>query len=177
MGSLCSTESPSLVSLCYKESIYIAVFWHTHTVLTFHTYRMTDFMTESALRAEQDAEFGYEVQPSERLLQGEQLPPFNPIISGMNGEEPEGSGPFLPLWQMTPILPVMDILNFNVLSHPAVQGGFLAALKSALAVIDVSTNLETSDDGTTQTIANMALQLSQYRHDFSQFASDPSTAM
>ena len=66
---------------------------------------MTEFMTESALRAEQDAEFGYEIQPSGRLLQGEQLPPFKPRITGINGEEPEESGPFLPLWQMTPILP------------------------------------------------------------------------
>ena len=72
---------------------------------------------------------------------------------------------------------MMSLLNFNVLSHPAVQGRLLVALKSELAVIDVSTNLETSHDRSAQTIANMALQLSQYRHDASQFASDPSTTM
>ena len=87
-----------------REHLYRR-FFGTHTFFSLSHYRMTEFMTESALRAEQDAEFGYEIQPSGRLLQGEQLPPFKPRITGINGEEPEESGPFLPLWQMTPILP------------------------------------------------------------------------
>jgi hypothetical protein len=99
------------------------------------------FVKEQGLRAEEDEQYG--MTPEQRRLQEED--PFHDRIYGIQGideESPEGSGPFLPFWQSTPALPIPSLLNFDVMSHPAVTASFRKVLESGDAVLDVASNME-----------------------------------
>lgn len=40
-------------------------------------------------------------------------------LNGLTAGEENGDGPYLPIWQHAPAIPVADALNLNLLSHPA----------------------------------------------------------
>jgi class 3 adenylate cyclase len=72
---------------------------------------------EMALIQQQDAYFNESIH---RNLQD--VPPFMDEIYNIlpnTSYAPEGSGPYLPIWQISPSVPFPGVLNFNILSHPA----------------------------------------------------------
>ena len=92
------------------------------------------------MRAQEDEQYG--ILPELRRLQEDPFHDQIYSITGIDDVSPEGSGPFLPFWQSTPALPIPSLLNFDVMSHPAVVAGFRKVLESGEAVVDVATNLQ-----------------------------------
>jgi class 3 adenylate cyclase len=135
------------------------------------------FVNEAALRERQDEEFRLGAR---RDLQ--EPPVFNKVIFGTEGESevrPEGSGPYLPLWQMTPVVPIKNVLNFDLLTHAAAKDGLNAALNSGQAVIDFASNLKDPNDeeDSTTAIFNLFLAFGQYRHTIETYTGDPSSLL
>jgi hypothetical protein len=63
---------------------------------------------------------------------------INPVIYRFNGVEKEpqdGPGPFVPVWQFSPIIPVSDIINFDMLSHPSHANEGMACMKYQKRII------------------------------------------
>jgi hypothetical protein len=157
-----------------------------------HGLFMQSFLAESELRARQDAAFGIDnderrqlsaqqeealeaIRNPNRQLQDDPSS-FNPVIWGVHDDAdtdpvmPEGSGPFLPIWQMSPVLPLEYLLNLDLLTFPLVSKGYQSAIDSGEAVIDAATSLK--DDGSAD-VFNEFLALGQYRHDKEGFQGDP----
>jgi hypothetical protein len=55
---------------------------------------------------------------------------------------PVGSGPYLPFWQMSPVLPFKTLLNLNVLMHPINTGSYDDVLRTGKAAVGVVTYLK-----------------------------------
>jgi hypothetical protein len=114
------------------------------------------FVKEQELRAQEDEQYG--ILPEQRRLQED---PFHDQIYGITGVDevsPEGSGPFLPFWQSTPALPIPSLLNFDVMSHPAVAASFRKVLETGEAVVDVASNMqnvEGDEDGESSSIFDL----------------------
>ena len=102
-------------------------------------------------------------------------PPFHPGIwgglqgdfdTGENQVMPEGSGPFLPIWQMSPALPVQQLLNLDLLTFPLVSKGYQQTIDSREAVIETANNLRDPnldfDFDDSEDIFNAFLTLGQY---------------
>ena len=70
-----------------------------------------------------------------------------------------GSGPYLPVWQFTPVTPTKGLINFNVLSHPAAAGAYKAVIDTGKAVIDFAGNLYV--DSTTPFLGVILLSLTK----------------
>lgn len=144
-----------------------------------------------ALRHQQDVRFGLieeGVAVTDSNVTAPPEPPIPEQIVGGHPEtgerrvEPEGSGPFLPVFQVSPILPGQTFnINFNMLSRPIYAGGLQAALKSSKAVFDTAIDLRDPNSDTDWTSASdlflFILTYSQYRHQISDFSSDPVTNM
>jgi hypothetical protein len=99
------------------------------------------FLAKSEMREHQDAAFGLggdarqlsprQEEALETILNPRcqlHLPhdcPFHPEMWGIHGDGdtgehevmPEGSGPFLPIWQMSPVLPVEQLVNMDLGGH------------------------------------------------------------
>ena len=117
-------------------------------------------------------------------LAREILPPqltyFHSQIWGIQGlgerASPAGTGPYLPLHQMTPTLNMASLLNINLLEFEATKGSFETVLNTSQAVLDVvSINLDDVNDETdvSKLIFNLFLSAGQYRHDLEHYKGDP----
>ncbi|CAB9505094.1 Receptor-type guanylate cyclase gcy [Seminavis robusta] len=88
-----------------------------------------------------------------------------------------GSGPFLPIWQISPVLPIVKYLNYDMLNHTAVQDSLHAAVDSEKLVMghahDVRDPSHKEDASTA--LYNAFLQVGQYRHDVQKYEGDPAT--
>jgi hypothetical protein len=60
---------------------------------------------------------------------------------------PVGSGPYLPFWQMSPVLPFKTLLNLNVLMHPINTGSYEEVLRTGKAAVGVVTYLKRGNLG------------------------------
>ena len=63
---------------------------------------------------------------------------INPMIYRIDGQKagPETSdGPYLPVWQFAPNIPISDVINFNILSHPSYANEAASCKKHEQAVI------------------------------------------
>ena len=117
----------------------------------------------------QDAYFNSSIH---RMLQGE------PTVSGkiydivpVAGVAPEGSGPYLPVWQQSPAVPSPEVVNFNILSHP-----FVAQYRQTMfddkAVILAATGLIKEDNGD---FFRYVLSISQFRNTIEEYLGEPSS--
>jgi class 3 adenylate cyclase len=118
---------------------------------------ITSFIAETTLRDAQD-----ELYESDRRLQA--LGEFHENIYGVGEDgsavdKPEGSGPFLPLWQMSPALPLPELLNVNLLDISSSAGSYNEVLRSKEAVLGASNDLTDGEDA----IFNVFLANGQYR--------------
>jgi class 3 adenylate cyclase len=132
-----------------------------------------------AQRAQQDVRFGQiDGDGDKRGLQESDLRDviMNLEPDGTTSVAPEGSGPYLPVWQISPVVPMKSLLNFNVLSHPAGAGSYSEVINTGQAVIDISANLEGENLGNTGAYFKLLLSLSQYRYSVMKFLVDPTSA-
>jgi class 3 adenylate cyclase len=128
-------------------------------------------------RAHQDIRLGH-TDGDKRSLQESDLRDVivNLASDGTQNVAPEGSGPYLPVWQISPVVPMKSLLNFNVLSHPAGAGSYAEVINTGQAVIDISANLEGENLGNTGAYFKLLLSLSQYRYSVRKFLVDPTSA-
>lgn len=99
------------------------------------------------------------------------------VIDNLDGPAPNGTGPYLPIWQATPATPLDFFINFNVLSHPTGQKAYKQTLETGQAVLDFADNMSTKDAAYEGTIVflRLLLSLSQYRDVIDDFLGDPSS--
>ena len=185
--------------------------WENYTVRE-QDHLLPEYFREEALRQQQDAEFGYgEAERRLHANHNEYHPEVHPFIFGGdvsltlvadmpsrvglltipsqgNGDpEQPGSGPYLPLWQMSPTLPLISMLNFNFFAFDKLVGMFNVLLETGTAVLTgVSVEFQDTDnfaagdtDGksSTEDLVNAFLSLGQYRHDLETYRYDPLTPM
>ena len=144
-------------------------------------YFDNSFVSGVYQREVQDAKFGHSERRDlrERDLQADNLRERieNLNADGSTSESPEGSGPYLPVWQLSPTVPMKSTLNFNVLSHPAGAGAYYDVLQNHKAVMDVASNLDGEHLGQTGAYFKLVLSLSQYRYDIDKLLVDPTSSL
>lgn len=135
------------------------------------------FASEASHLKHQDIQFGHydgrNLEEAPVVLRDE-IANLGP--DGSLSVAPDGSGPYLPVWQMSPVTPSKNILNFNTLSHPAASGAYTETIKSGQAVIEAAANLAGEHLGGTGAYFKLLLSMSQYRYDAGEFLGDPSSA-
>ncbi|CAB9505095.1 natriuretic peptide receptor 2 [Seminavis robusta] len=104
---------------------------------------------------------------------------YNVRVFGSSGGTPQplNSGPFLPLWQLTPVLPIINFMNFDMSNHSAVAASLDAAVDSHQIVMSQAHDLKDPNDDTneSESLYNAFLEAGQYRHDAELFEGDPTT--
>ena len=163
--------------------------WQNYTQQVGNQQAFEAFLTESAARAQQDEHYGVE------------SPPFNPQFMqdvpetfGLHfkdeiwkvGEgdvlevKPPGSGPFFPLWQLSPTPPAMPILNLNLFDMIALTDTFNATIQTHRASIGAftdPTDEEVEAGLAIQKLFNTLVTLGQYRLEQETYMLDPVSPM
>lgn len=136
------------------------------------------FLSEEEQRSRQDARYNL-TKKSARYTQ-ESEAKYNPIIFGIGDDtplRPKGSGPFLPYWQTSPVMPAVNILNFDLRTHPLVAELYNVALETKQVVMnaaaDLNKKIEGDSDGVSQDINDFNLQNGQYRHEIDTYRGSP----
>jgi hypothetical protein len=139
------------------------------------------FLSEEEQRVRQDARYNLTKTTSTRHLQEAEDPPsYNPIIFGIGDDtplRPKGSGPFLPYWQTSPVMPAINILNFDLRTHPLVADLYDVAIETKQVVMnaaaDLNKTVEGDNDRVSQDINEFNLQNGQYRHEVESYRGSP----
>lgn len=133
--------------------------------------------TEMTMMKRQDVQLS---NRGERRLQN--FTKFNDelVVGSANGTlsvAPNASGPYLPLWQISPVTPTPSIININVLWNPIVRGVYLETMKTGQAVIEAASNLNGENLGNAGALWRLALSMSQYRNGLEEYLGDPASAV
>lgn len=134
---------------------------------------------DTLLREFQDSEFGLE-SPAE-------VPkpdiPFREAISNLELPSgrvitaPNGTGPYLPIWQVSPAVPWPTSYFFNLFSHPATGAAYKVAIASGSVVMAAADNFQDANYGSTTDYFKLVYTHSQYRHQIGEnYKGGPSTA-
>ena len=88
------------------------------------------------------------------------------------------SGPFLPLWQLSPILPIPAILNLDLMTTGplSARAAYQQVLGTGRAVMGAAANVPSSDatdELLTTLLVNLSLPLSQYRQSSQSYDNEP----
>ena len=117
---------------------------------------------------------------SNRLLQERQGGPLEdgmfPYIQIFGAPRPydEANQIYAPAWQLSPAMPAMGVLNFDLLQNPVGAGAFRETLLQGQAVIGAAADLELHEEGENQMdFFDMVLASGQYRHEAAKYAGDP----
>jgi class 3 adenylate cyclase len=102
---------------------------------------------------------------------------FNLQDDGFTTPAPENSGPYLPVWQVSPVVPMQSLLNFNALSHPAGKGAYEELIRSEQPVLGMADNLNQEHFGNTGIYFKLLLSMSQYRGAMNRFLGEPISAL
>ena len=124
---------------------------------------------EMASIQHQDAYFNKSIP---RMLQD--VPPFIDKIYNIIPNisfAPEGSGPYLPLWQISPATPFPSVLNFNILSHP-VSLLYRQTMYDSKAVILAASSPSREDD---DEYFKVVLSMSQFRNTVGEYLREPTS--
>jgi hypothetical protein len=89
------------------------------------------------------------------------------IVDNFGIEEPEGSGPFFPLWQSTPTVPIPGLLTLNCLRYPLLTEGIKKVFEANQAYMHAGI--------VNDNFFNLYLPRSQYRHRNDSVISDAAT--
>eukprot|EP00538_Stauroneis_constricta_P004292 CAMPEP_0119565374 /NCGR_PEP_ID=MMETSP1352-20130426/29797_1 /TAXON_ID=265584 /ORGANISM="Stauroneis constricta, Strain CCMP1120" /LENGTH=876 /DNA_ID=CAMNT_0007614265 /DNA_START=1 /DNA_END=2631 /DNA_ORIENTATION=- len=159
-----------------------------------HGHLVESYRRDTELRQRQDRLFGLEEgrrnlarssgDSIARQLHLTHDPPFHPEIFRTDRPaeeevEPLGASPYyMPIWQMTPVLDLVPILNLNLMSYNFLHDGLIAAYESKQAVIDQVTNLQDPDSPSKTNAVNIDvfkifLDASQFRHGSEEYLGDP----
>jgi class 3 adenylate cyclase len=86
---------------------------------------------------------------------------------------PENTGPYFPLWQFSPVIPIKQLINVNIILNPAVTGAYSETIRTGKAVIESAANLNGENYRDTGALFKMFLDASQYRFDVKEYLGDP----
>eukprot|EP00538_Stauroneis_constricta_P004319 CAMPEP_0119570876 /NCGR_PEP_ID=MMETSP1352-20130426/43835_1 /TAXON_ID=265584 /ORGANISM="Stauroneis constricta, Strain CCMP1120" /LENGTH=813 /DNA_ID=CAMNT_0007620553 /DNA_START=258 /DNA_END=2700 /DNA_ORIENTATION=- len=92
--------------------------------------------------------------------------------------EPQGTGPYLPIWQVSPVLPSPGILKLNMLAYTFLKGSLETLLATQHAVIEEASELKDPNkqsdfnEGTAESV-EVFLGIGQFRHDKEEYRGDP----
>jgi class 3 adenylate cyclase len=91
-----------------------------------------------------------------------ELEPISPVIFSDNNEEVGGfistkAGTFLPLWQVSPAIPVPSVYNYDMLSRDEFSGPLQALLESKDAVIGKSIDLSAPSSSSSSSFFSLLL--------------------
>jgi len=102
---------------------------------------------------------------------GKTVDGFSNGIYGRNPGAGPGPGPFLPIWQMSPVLPLPAILKFDVSNEPYMADGRDAVLNNGKVVIEKMVGPKNSNVNADDQIDlfNAFLSLNQYRHNVTNY--------
>jgi class 3 adenylate cyclase len=89
---------------------------------------------------------------------------------------PPGTGPYTPVWQISPVFPTRTLINSNSITHPLFRGAYTATIESGQAVIGEAANLEGDNIGGTDSIFGTLLSRSQFRFDVKEYEGDPTSS-
>jgi class 3 adenylate cyclase len=98
----------------------------------------------------------------------------NLAMDGLVHPAPEGTGPYLPIWQLSPATLIPVLLNFNLLSHPAAPA-YIETLKSGQAVVLSAENLLGENLGGSGAYFQVVLSMSQFRYAIEDYLGDPTS--
>lgn len=144
-----------------------------------HDWLGQSFLSEEEQRIRQDDRYNLTKKSSTRHLQ-ETENQYNPIIFGIGDDtplRPTGSGPFLPYWQTSPVMPAINILNFDLRTHPLVADLYNVAIETKQVVMnaaaDLNKKVDGDKDGVSQDLNEFNLQNGQYRHEVDSYRGSP----
>jgi class 3 adenylate cyclase len=157
--------------------------WETYAIEN-QGHLFPAFAKEMALIGAQDAKYNM-TKPE---AQGNRELQFNSITdqtfreeiwgtTGAGETEAPNTGPYLPTWQGSPVIPLINILNFNSLDLAYNRGPYNDTINNAQAALGVMTHLDDATDENNEAIQilNTWLSLGQYRHTFAEYTDDPIT--
>jgi Adenylate and Guanylate cyclase catalytic domain len=160
--------------------------WEAYEIKTRHVYD-TEFAQDQMQQALQDDRFNRTgVRHLQQAAQPVEFDMFGvPLSNSITNMQPDGSmmpapqdsGPYLPVWQTSPLVPLKSVLNFNALSHPAGKGAYEELIRSQQAVLGMAENLNQEHFGQTGLYFKLLLSMSQYRADSKRFLSEPTTSL
>jgi hypothetical protein len=165
--------------------------WEAYEIQTRHVYD-AEFAQDQMQQALQDARFNRtaDAPTGGRHLQQAAQPveldmfglPLSNLITNMQPDgsmmaAPQDSGPYLPVWQTSPLVPLKSVLNFNALSHPAGKGAYEELIRSKQAVLGMADNLNQEHFGQTGLYFKLLLSMSQYRGDIERYLSEPTSSL
>eukprot|EP00538_Stauroneis_constricta_P004206 CAMPEP_0119548300 /NCGR_PEP_ID=MMETSP1352-20130426/2241_1 /TAXON_ID=265584 /ORGANISM="Stauroneis constricta, Strain CCMP1120" /LENGTH=852 /DNA_ID=CAMNT_0007593523 /DNA_START=60 /DNA_END=2618 /DNA_ORIENTATION=+ len=142
-----------------------------------------DAIPSATFKEEADGAASADSQHHRSLQQGGEQNPlytqFAPFIYNLEGttmQIPEpGSGPYMPVWHNSPVIPIAGLLKQNVLDQPAIAEPIKTVLATKEAVIAGVDGIggDTQADEVGVSIFQYFLQVGQYRHDQEEFVVDP----
>jgi class 3 adenylate cyclase len=99
--------------------------------------------------------------------------------TGAGETEAPNTGPYLPNWQISPVIPLITLLNFNNLDLAYFRGPYNDTINNAQAALGVMSHLDDATDENNEAIQilNAWLSLGQYRHTFAEYTDDPITML
>lgn len=160
----------------------------------YNRFQINDAFDQDAhLRNKQDEFFGLGLESedeggSNRLLQDQGEAPVDPnivedgtgyhkaiyMVTGNKTAEPDGTGPYLPLWQRSPVTaPSQILLNLNFATTPVFRGILPQLRQEPKAIINKV--VLPLPFGQKQITSNLVI--GQYRHDSEQYLQDPISFM
>ena len=141
-----------------------------------------DWMAKDILLDQHDSDHHNEDDPHRSLQDQHSYIPFVwQIPEGRESPAAPDDGPFLIYWQTSPVFPLKAILNFDLLSHPAIAAGCHAALATGRGVLGAATNLNVKIEGymndETEKYTQFNLLHGQYRDEVDTFKGMPLTPL
>jgi len=131
---------------------------------------------DSILRRSSNAmfDYSYEIFEFRREMNIAKVGKENAYLLGSNRvPRPEGSGPYLPTWQMTPTFPSEALLNFDVLRDENYAEDLRVTLQREMAVLGRSHELLDIHKRKDAIEFNSYLYLGQYRHHVDTYMGGP----
>lgn len=146
-----------------------------------HMWLDQAFLSEMDQKARQDERYNLTMGTS-RTLQDDPFGPYSPVVVGLGGvPRPNGSGPWLVYWQVSPVMPVKSLLNFDLLAHPLAEDVLRRMLATGEAVLGKAANLlqaaEGDEGNTAGSIVDFFVANGQYRHDIEEYEGSPISDM
>jgi class 3 adenylate cyclase len=147
--------------------------WEAYVVENRVEFNISTLSEYSSI-AYQDAEYNQSHGRNLQVIQGFQDEIGNLGPDGLVHPALPGTGPYLPIWQLSPFTPIPVLFNFNVLSHPA-SPAYKETITTGQAVICPAANLKAENSGESGAYFQLVLSLSQFRESVKQYLGDPTS--
>jgi hypothetical protein len=147
------------------------------------------YLNEVQLKTEQDIKYGYNVDDvgmdggaRALLLDSIEDKSFREEIWGPVGAgetQPQGIGPYSPLWQISPVLPLENLLNFDYLDFNLFAGPYAQTIDKSEASFGDISYLQDPEDPHNEAakIFTALLGIGQFRHKSEEYEGDPISTM